>query len=847
MELPDEWRESDRARRRKSDVQEKFYNFLNRSAQSLTRSNSQKGTRRAKDKETNDIDCDVPRAPHAAASRQPVLPSSAGKTAAKYASIRSTHTHRTAGSLKIPTEQYKSSSPPVSPGSRHRHHPVPYSSQPNATIAYSYNTPPQTPSRSRNPSFPSSPSSPTSGRGASGADLLLNRPLARPITPSNSSSAGRKVLGILLPSPKFKKATLAEEESHRRSTHKDRTGSGSSNEPLLQTESRSSERSRTDPPANTSIEPTSTIRYTQAKAVPVGRTQGVQPAHTTSIRTQRAVVHRDEAPSPPATASRRGTPKLDFWRSITPRPPSAQGERDKGKQRAASPDTTNGAGEMARLHIPQPRAPVSFLPPKVPQLQRTPPTPKKGERRESRASPRVDSFMSDSMPLPQVHQDHLTPPPANNDSALTRHPAFAQSELKHTQTSTPRPTEPKSVPAIGIQRSRSAPGTSRGRMSPCLRIPSPKFLNKDRDRSKEREREKDAQREKRRVTPESVGAPILRDARLHVPVVEKNQGPGLKTTPPKPSMAHMRRAAHGSFDFERPGSRNSSKSGQSDSRGTHTDDEKEGGKMEVQCGRKDAVPITKVTELLTLKHKASSPVPPLPTSRLKPRSPPPNRTRSPLATSPASADHSHTNSAHTDIDDSALPRLSSSLGRRNTGGSNHRTHRSQGALPAFSFEPAAPQPSSTTKATRDASVRSGLFVDPHTGLMWAPTRLKDNAIPEDGTHVHFSGGARARSPGVNGNQKTSRYYEDKTEATPSREMDEATAVIAQFRSALDDAGYATLQKYVRRYDAQIIPLEGAAGLLVRVQRLLETSAPRVDNRRKRQLLDSFIQVVSQVS
>lgn len=49
---------------------------------------------------------------------------------------------------------------------------------------------------------------------------------------------------------------------------------------------------------------------------------------------------------------------------------------------------------------------------------------------------------------------------------------------------------------------------------------------------------------------------------------------------------------------------------------------------------------------------------------------------------------------------------------------------------------------------------------------------------------------------------------------------------------------------VRRYDAQIIPLEGSAGLLTRVQRLLETSAPRIDERRKRQLFDSFSRVVT---
>lgn len=44
-----------------------------------------------------------------------------------------------------------------------------------------------------------------------------------------------------------------------------------------------------------------------------------------------------------------------------------------------------------------------------------------------------------------------------------------------------------------------------------------------------------------------------------------------------------------------------------------------------------------------------------------------------------------------------------------------------------------------------------------------------------------------------------------------------------------------------------MPLDGAAGLLVRVQRLLETSAPRINERRRRELIDSFVQVVGQTS
>ena len=52
---------------------------------------------------------------------------------------------------------------------------------------------------------------------------------------------------------------------------------------------------------------------------------------------------------------------------------------------------------------------------------------------------------------------------------------------------------------------------------------------------------------------------------------------------------------------------------------------------------------------------------------------------------------------------------------------------------------------------------------------------------------------------------------------------------------------------VRRFDSQVIPLDGSTGLIARVQRLLDTSAPRADERQKRQLLDSFRRVVCQTS
>ena len=79
--------------------------------------------------------------------------------------------------------------------------------------------------------------------------------------------------------------------------------------------------------------------------------------------------------------------------------------------------------------------------------------------------------------------------------------------------------------------------------------------------------------EKCRLTTESIGVPILRELRTHLHthshtvgsaighgVVEKG---GLKAA--KASLVQIRRAAHGTFNFEQPGSCTSSKSGQSES------------------------------------------------------------------------------------------------------------------------------------------------------------------------------------------------------------------------------------------------------------------------------------------
>ncbi|KAH9011165.1 hypothetical protein EDB85DRAFT_2160253 [Lactarius pseudohatsudake] len=53
-------------------------------------------------------------------------------------------------------------------------------------------------------------------------------------------------------------------------------------------------------------------------------------------------------------------------------------------------------------------------------------------------------------------------------------------------------------------------------------------------------------------------------------------------------------------------------------------------------------------------------------------------------------------------------------------------------------------------------------------------------------------------------------------------------VTGRFREVLGAEGFEAFKKYVRRFDADIIPLEGASGLLGRVERLLDKAsyAPR---------------------
>lgn len=504
-----------------------------------------------------------------------------------------------------------------------------------------------------------------------------------------------------------------------------RSGSGSSHEPLLPSRSNTSNR-----------------HYTRGDSLPVPK----------------SAIPSKSAPRVPVTPSkthyRSNTLDTRLASRTTPRssPPTATQtpHRDKGQyiHRAVSPSASGGVKlntdvpASAGLHSPQPRAPITFLPQAVPRLHHIPPTPQKnGKGRVDR----VDSFLSDSLPVPQPLDSAQLSPPQQDYTIMTRHPAFVT------------PNSPSAVP---IQRSKSAPGIqSKGRISPCLRIPSPKFLSKGKTK------------EARKVTPESVGSPILRDTRS----LPKEKSTMAKIT------QRVRRTAHGSFDFERPGSRGSSKSGQSEPKSSKSEDVRE--KME-QIQIQDTAararsPVFKKDstrgDVLKVK-KATSPVPPLPTSRIPSRygatsSPSPPRGCSPpsYAAVPPSSSHD---------DDSVLPRLSSSLGRRSISKIGSKTHSTH---PSFAFERSGVlqdvrrDRSGSTSLPKPASHRSkNQYVDTHTGLMWTRTNLKENKIAEDDARLHSS-----RAPEVT--------------RISSRALEEATAVIAELKDVLTDSGFSRLQ------------------------------------------------------
>ncbi|KIJ70159.1 hypothetical protein HYDPIDRAFT_104828 [Hydnomerulius pinastri MD-312] len=93
----------------------------------------------------------------------------------------------------------------------------------------------------------------------------------------------------------------------------------------------------------------------------------------------------------------------------------------------------------------------------------------------------------------------------------------------------------------------------------------------------------------------------------------------------------------------------------------------------------------------------------------------------------------------------------------------------------------------------------GRSLDLGLGLSWAPSRVREDAVMPGGL---FLARENARMAG-------GRSY--------------GSDVTKVFESILSESGFEAFKKYVRRFDAHIIPLNGPTGLLTRVEKLLTSS------------------------
>ncbi|KAH9939991.1 hypothetical protein B0H21DRAFT_584739 [Amylocystis lapponica] len=414
---------------------------------------------------------------------------------------------------------------------------------------------------------------------------------------------------------------------------------------------------------------------------------------------------------------------------------------------------------------------------------------------------------------------------------------------------------------------------------------------REREGEKERERErwKEKERERDRIThPRRVGSPVFREREreirsTHGPVpMEKvasgsggsRQSRGRDSTNSHAAMAaRTKRAKHGSFDFERPVSAHGGMDavtvlrtmGVGQVGGVHTmqrsfsakGTERELGNYvdtkphqpESKSKPKPALDVNTTTLFLTRRVTGSS------TTSAHPRS---HLTL-----------HSRGHSTPNDSDlDPASP--TSSNNSTNSAAPNGSWGRSAGKRAArghgaFKFEPAVPTipgspaddrtrsaaaghavpsslgPSSPLSKSRQArQTGKGRSLDLGLGLSWAPSKVREEAVLQlNRTHA---GGVVANGSAVRARARWRGATVDEEGRLSAEGSGPASDVAAAFREVLGDAAYATFKNYVHRFDAHALPLDGPFGLLLHVQRLLD-SAPGLDERGKQVLLDRFLGVV----
>ncbi|OJA19301.1 hypothetical protein AZE42_00452 [Rhizopogon vesiculosus] len=110
----------------------------------------------------------------------------------------------------------------------------------------------------------------------------------------------------------------------------------------------------------------------------------------------------------------------------------------------------------------------------------------------------------------------------------------------------------------------------------------------------------------------------------------------------------------------------------------------------------------------------------------------------------------------------------------------------------------------------------GRSLDLNLGLSWAPNRVRQEAV----------------MPGLLLSQAVSRKHEEE------RRGKDVTKV---FENVLSESGFEAFKKYVHRFDAHLMPLEGPRGLLARIEKLL--TASQISQTEKVELLAQFARFV----
>ncbi|KAI9447579.1 hypothetical protein H4582DRAFT_10101 [Lactarius indigo] len=180
--------------------------------------------------------------------------------------------------------------------------------------------------------------------------------------------------------------------------------------------------------------------------------------------------------------------------------------------------------------------------------------------------------------------------------------------------------------------------------------------------------------------------------------------------------------------------------------------------------------------------------------------------------------------------------------------------------------PAAPTPAlppaSPGKSVGSGTTGTGRWeqreVELGLGLTWAPSKIRVREWTPGGTlpaQLGPEGEARAaraqremvqrvlERDGARRTRERLAEYEMGYARSRSRSRKDKE-VTGRFREVLGAEGFEAFKKYVRRFDADIIPLEGASGLLGRVERLLDKAPTRhVGTREKREMLDDLVRIV----